>query len=328
MRKLAALFLASLVVAAPAARGQIAPVERPGPAPRAAPGRAEKPLRLGLVASPRREAELARIDPFRRHVAATLGRDVTVSTFEGEADLIGALAAGRLDYAPLTAIGFATAVRLCDCVEPLAAPRDEDRAPGWHAIVLARKGTGLERAEDLAGRRLAVAPETAVGTRRLPLLLLARAGLDGDRAPVLVETAGPEAALAALAEGRVEAAVVWSSLAGPREDGWSRGTLADFVTRGAGRAEDFTLVWSSPLLPYGPHTVRSALDEATKRQLREMLVQLDIDPQIYEAIERTHAGGFVRVGTPSYRPFVDLLTPRDAPDDRPPPPSDGSTPRG
>jgi len=143
----------------------------------------------------------------------------------------------------------------------------------------------------------------------LPLMLLERAGLAGEKAPSLVETDGPNAALRALMDGNADAALVWSSPAGDVETTPGRGTLAEFVARGEARAEDFVTVWTSPLLPLGPHTVRAALDEATKRSLREMLVQLDVDPDVYEAIERVHSGGFVRVGAPSYRPFVDLLTP-------------------
>jgi phosphonate transport system substrate-binding protein len=313
MRRFALLLFAlAVATATPAALAQLAPVGRPE-ARGTVKVREVPPFRLGIVGAERPAAMLARVDPFRRHLAGTLGRDVAVTTFPDEAALTGALVAGRIDYAPLTALGFARASRLCDCVEPLAAPREADRAPGWHAVILANRTSGLSRAEDLAGKHLAVAPKAAIGTRRLPMMLLERAGLVADKAPLLVETAGPEAALRALVEGRADAALVWSSLAGEREEGWSRGTLAEAVARGTARAEDFTLVWSSPLLPLGPHTVRAALDEPTKRRLREMLVQLDIDPDVYEAIERDHAGGFVRVGAPSYRPFVDLLTPPEPP---------------
>ncbi|NLH82953.1 MAG: phosphate/phosphite/phosphonate ABC transporter substrate-binding protein, partial [Phyllobacteriaceae bacterium] len=288
---------------------------------------AAAPFRLGIVAADRREVAAARVEPFRHELASVLGRDVTVETFDDEAALVGALVARRIDYAPLSAIGFATATRLCDCVEPLAAPRDADRAAGWHAVVLARAGSGPARPEDLAGRRLAVAPASSIGTRRIPLAMLARSAPVGAEAPRLVETAGPAEALRALLDGRAEAALVWSSLEGDADAGWSRGPLAEAVARGEARAEDVRVVWASPLLPLGPHTVQASLGEADKRRLREMLIELDADPEVYEAIERTHSGGFVRVGAPSYRPFVDLLTPPEPPAEEPPA-ADAAPPRG
>ncbi|MCE1234717.1 MAG: phosphate/phosphite/phosphonate ABC transporter substrate-binding protein [Hyphomicrobiales bacterium] len=296
-----------LAFGAPAA-AQIAPIKGAG---EGATTRATKPFRLGVLVGERREAGLRRVEPFRAHLAAALDRDVVAAPFETEAELVGALATGRIDYAPLSAIGYATAARLCDCVEPLAAPRDADRSAGWRAIVLVRADGPIRGVEDLAGRRLAVSRGVAIGTRRLPLMLLARAGLVGDRAPKPMETDGPAAALAALGEGRAEAALVWASGDGESAGAASRGTLAEAVARGAATASDVRTVWASPILPLGPHTVGVGLDERTKRRLREMLIELDADPDVYEAIERVHSGGFIRVGAPSYRPFVDLLTPKD-----------------
>lgn len=312
MRRLPSLVLAAAglaVVGIGAAEAQTAPPAGARERVRATVDLRATPFRLGIVAGDRHEAALARVEPFRDRIASVLDRDVTAETFDDEASLVRALVTGHIDYAPLSAIGYATATRLCDCVEPLAAPRDADRAAGWSAVVLARVAGGPERVDDLAGRRLAVAPVTSIGARRIPLAMLERAGLTGAKAPSLVETAGPAEAFRALVEGRADAALAWSSLGDDAGPGPSRGTLADFVARGEVRAEDFRVVWSSPLLPLGPHTVRATLGETAKRRLREMLIELDTDPMIYEAIERTHSGGFVRVGAPSYRPFVELLTP-------------------
>lgn len=327
MRRAALLVFAALVAAGPVAAGaQLVPIEKAPAARPPAETRNAPAFRVGFVAEGGRETAAARVEPFRLEVERALRRAVTAVPFANERALIEALAGGRVDYAPLSAIGYGIATRLCDCVEPLAAPRDEDRAAGWHTVILAPKRAGLARPEDLAGRRLAISRDPAIGTRRLALMLLERAGLAGDRAPTLVEVDGPAAALAAALDGRADAAVVWSSLEGEREDGWSRGTLTEAVAAGRVRADDVTLVWSSPLLPLGPHTVRATIDEPTKRRLREMLIGLDVDPDVYAAIERTHSGGFVRVGAPSYRPFVDLLTPAD--EHAEPPAEDAAPPKG
>lgn len=316
-----AAWLGVFAIATPAA-AQLSPIGAPNATPNKGVRGGERaggprPFRLGIVAAGRPDAATERVDPFRRHLATILDMPVTVAPFETEAALVGALVAGRVDYAPLSAIGFATAIRLCDCVEPLATPRDGDRAPGWFAIVIAKTGSGIGAIGDLATRRLAISRGEAIGTRRLPLMAIDRAGLSttGADGVHLVETDGPTEALRALLDGRADAAVVWSSLDGARDDGWSRGPITDLVANEGLRAGDVQLVWSSPLLPLGPHTVKSDLDETSKRRLREMLIQLDADPDVADAIEPTHSGGFVRVGTPSYRPFVDLLTP-------PPPPGE------
>lgn len=319
-RALAPTVLAALLSAAPigpAATAQMATIGPPAKAAAAADRAKVKPFRLGIVATSRPAAEVERVDPFRRELARVLDGEVSVTPFEDETALIGALVAGRIDYAPLSAMGYATAARLCGCVEPLAAPRDADRAPGWFAVVVVAAGGDVAKIGDLAGRRLAITEGDAIGTRRLPLMLLERTGLSGDDAVHLVETRGPSEALRALLDGRADAAVVWSSLDGDPQTGWSRGTIADFVARGEIAATQIKVVWTSPILPLGPHTVKADLDEARKRRLREMLIELDADPDVSEAIEPVHTGGFVRVGAPAYRPFVDLLTPPGEPEGTP-----------
>lgn len=273
-----------------------------------------KPLRLGIVAANRPEAASERVEPFRLRLADTLGVAVRTLRFADERALAEALAGGRVDYAPMSASGYATAWRLCGCIEPLAAPRAADATAGYRAIVVVRTGTTLAKPSDLAGKRLAVSAETSIAGRRLPLRLLEAEGLRGASVPVLVPVDGPKAAVRALMAGTVEAAVAWSTLEGDLAEGYGRGTLHDLVAAGEVAMTDVRVLWSSPVLPHGPHVVRADLGEGPKRRLRDMLVDLDeVDPDAYDAIEPVHSGGFVRVGQPAYAPFIDLVTPRETP---------------
>lgn len=290
--------------------------------------RTEKPLRLGLVAAVRPEIALDRIEPFRRRLADTLAGEVKAVTFADERLLIEALATGRVDYARLTATGYATAWTLCGCVEPLVAPRAADGTAGFRAAIVTRTGSPLAKLADLAGHTLAISSEPGLATRRLPLLLLTREGLTGERAPKLVEVGGPGEALRAMLAGRAEAAVVWSTLEGDPTEGWGRGTLHDLAARGEVSMPDIRVLWSSQVLPHGPQVVRSSLDEGRKRRLRDMLMDLDeVDPDAYEAIEPVHAGGFLRIGHPAYVPWLPLVAPPPQPQNAPGT-TTGSTPPG
>jgi len=301
-----------------------APAPAPGARQRNRP-RAEKALRLGLVAAYRPELAIDRLEPFRRRLADTLAASVTTATFTDERRLIDALAAGRIDYARLSATGYATAWVLCGCVEPLAAPRAGDGTAGYHAAIVTRTGSSLKTPADLAGRTLAISSGNGLATRRLPLLLLAREGLVGDRAPVLREVDGPTAALRAVLADKADAAVVWSTLEGDPTEGWGRGTLHDLAAKGELSMADVRVLWSSPTLPHGPQVVRASLDEGRKRRLRDMLLDLDeVDPDAYEAIEPVYSGGFLRIGHAAYDTWLKLVT-RDAvppPAAAPPPPAE------
>ena len=298
-----AAVLGLAVAAAPAAAAE------GGDAPRVAKAR---PLRLGFVAAARPTDAVDRVEPFRLRLADTLGVEVRAQRYADERALIEAFADGRVDYAPLSASGYAMAWRRCGCVEPLAAPRAADGSAGWRIVVVVPTSSPLEKLPALAGRRLAVADESSIGGHRLALHMLEAQGLKGAAAPRLETVAGPRAALAAVIERRVDAAVAWSTLEGDVAEGYGRGTLHDMVAAGEVSMADVRVLWASPMLPHGPHAVRSDLGEGPKRRLRDMLVDLDeVDPDAYEAIEPVHAGGFLRVGHPAYVPFVDLVTPVD-----------------
>lgn len=270
----------------------------------------QRPLHIGITAPARPEVALDRIEPFRRRLADTLAGEVMVDAFADERRLAEALANGRVDYARLSASGYATAWGLCGCVEPLAAPRASDGTAGYRAAIVTKRGGAIKTLADLGGKTLAISVEPALATRRLPLMALAHEGLSGDKGPKLLDVPGPEEAVRALLAGRAEAAVVWTTLEGDPTEGWGRGTLHDLAVRNEVRMPDIGVVWSSPVLPHGPQTVRSSLDEGRKRRLRDMLVELDeVDPEAYEAIEPVFGGGFLRIGHAAYGTWLKLVQP-------------------
>ncbi len=272
--------------------------------------KAERPFHLGIVAPARPEVALDRVEPFRRRLADTLAGEATVAAFPDERRLIDAFVSGRIDYAPLSAAGYATAWVLCGCVEPLVAPRAGDGTAGYRAVIVARTGDGLKKMTEIGGHTMAISAGAALGTRRVPLMLLAREGFTGDRAPRLVDVDGPIEALRALLAGRTDTALIWSTLEGDPTEGWGRGTLHDLVAKGELSMTDVRVLWSSPVLPHGPQVVRTNLDEGRKRRLRDMLVDLDeVDEEAYAAIEQVYPGGFLRIGHAAYGPWLKLVTP-------------------
>ncbi|WP_165498164.1 phosphate/phosphite/phosphonate ABC transporter substrate-binding protein [Siculibacillus lacustris] len=278
--------------------------------PRARP---PQPFRIGIVAPARSDAALDRLEPYRRRVGEVLGVEARVERLPDERALVAALVAGRIDQAGLSGAGYATARRSCGCVEPLVVPRAADGSAGFHAVVVVRTGSPITAPRDLDGRRLAVAGERAIVGRRLATALLTR---DAGSAvtPRLETVEGPRAALAALIAGRVEAAMVWSTLEGDVTEGYGRGTLHYAVAAGEANMADLRVIWTSPVLPHGPQVVQSRLDEARRRALGEMLIDLaDVDPAAYEAIEPVHGGGFLRIGASAYAPYLDLIEPPPAP---------------
>jgi phosphonate transport system substrate-binding protein len=71
---------------------------------------------------------------------------------------------------------------------------------------------------------------------------------------------------------------------------------------------DLQVVWTSGLLRYGPHAVRSDLDPEAKRRLTVFLVNLrSISPVVYDLLESKHSGGFAVAGPKDYAMAVAIV---------------------
>jgi phosphonate transport system substrate-binding protein len=90
--------------------------------------------------------------------------------------LIDAQATSRIEYAIYSTTAYATALELCRCIAPLAAPTDVDGASGIRSIVIARAGK-LKSVSDLPKMKVAVPAEDDLSGWLTPLSLLAHGGL-------------------------------------------------------------------------------------------------------------------------------------------------------
>lgn len=288
-------------------------------APTQAAETAEAPalLRLGVVSAVNgRVAGLPatnRLEPFRRRIAAALQKPVVLAPQPDGRALVAALVAGRLDYAILSASGFAAAERACRCLEPLAAPRAADGATGWRATVVVRGDSVLRDVAGLRGKILAAPSSDVFAGRAYAFAALAKAGTPEADIGRVDPATGPEAAARAVAERRADAALIWLPDAGATSAAATapRGPLALLVEHGGLPPEGLRPIWQSPPVPHGPHAVRAELPSAWRVRLRDLLVNLKSDdPDAYDAVEPDLSGGFVVIDKAAYAPLGEALPAR------------------
>jgi phosphonate transport system substrate-binding protein len=225
--------------------------------------------------------------------------------------LIDAQTTDRVQYAIHSATSYVTTVARCTCVEPLAVPAAFDGAKGFHAIILARADSDIRTAADAAGKSLAVTAEDSVAGRLVPLKYLARDGIDSaSHFSSVMEAADPAMAIAALQAGTVDLAVGWSSLTGDAASGYDFGVLTSLVRVGALSMDSVRIVWQSPLIPFGPHVVRSDVPDDLKAKLRTALTTMAATaPVVLDAVDRSTigGGGFVEIAAADYAVIADLI---------------------
>ena len=121
---------------------------------------------------------MALVGPIADDLGNLLERPVEFLPFPSYAAMIDAQVERRIDGGFFSAAAFALADARCGCLEPLVAPRAFDGTLAYHAIIVARAGSGIASVADLAGKSVAVGAQDSLGARRMQLAGLMAEGVD------------------------------------------------------------------------------------------------------------------------------------------------------
>ncbi|RNC91358.1 MAG: hypothetical protein ED558_15655 [Oricola sp.] len=262
-------------------------------------------FRVGVVGSGAGDGSPEHYAPFRDAVSAAIGMPVEVLLLRDAPSLIDAQTAGRIEYAVLSALGFATAQETCACLVPLAAPTAASGAFGVQSTLVVRPGEGDGRTA-LAGGPVGHGPTGSLTGDLAPMVSfrfggkpLREAGLDLSVQPSF------ETARDAFVAGDLVAFFAWDYAApdgAPRPGG---GLAATVVALGDGAAE---ITWRSGVVPFGPHAVRDDVPEEVRQALTSMLVVLDeASPAAFDAISPSLAGAFRPTAPGDYDYAIELV---------------------
>lgn len=262
-------------------------------------------FRVGMIAAA--APSTAGLAALRRSYSAALGMPVDFFIARDFAMLIDAQASSRVEYAIYSATAYATASELCQCVEPLSAPLDVDGALGLRSIVIARRDL-VSALSDLPKAGLLVPPDDSIPGWQAPLALLAEDGLPlrGDE-PFVIKAESAAAAEQKFIAGESGAIIGWERVT-DADEGLPAGGTLDRLKRAGVDPSALEIIWRSPVLRYGPHTVRKALSSEAKVILTDYLAEVHSkDPQAYDLLSGGHAGGFAPVDDLAYAPVKELV---------------------
>ncbi|TCT44978.1 phosphonate ABC transporter substrate-binding protein [Martelella mediterranea] len=222
--------------------------------------------------------------------------------------VIQGLLGGTLDYAELGASGYAK-VYLADpdAVDPILTTVQTDGSMGYHSVMVARKDSGMTALEDMKGKKLGFADPDSTSGFLVPTVTLPEA----TGAPVdefFSETGfggGHENLVLEVVKGTFDAGTTWASGVGEFEDGYTSGNLRKMVDKGILNMDDLVQLWESPLIPNGPVVVRSSMNDDTKQEFKEFMINLpETDPECFAAIQGGDFKGFSEVNVDFYKPII------------------------
>lgn len=243
-------------------------------------------LRIGMVAHPAAGDRIDGAALIEQAFAEATGLPTQIFVARDYAALIEAQTRGRIDYGIYSATAYATARLACDCLEPIAAPIDSDGATGIRAV-------RIERRAESGGTSGIVAVPGDVTT----WLATTSAGgkADSER---FVDAGTASQAEAMVLSGEATGLIGWVPYRPGATPGG--GTLSRLVDAGIAET-DLAVAWQSEPLRFGPHAVRSDLPGALRTTLIRFLSGLhDAQPDVFQHLEPTLQGGFVRVSDADY----------------------------
>lgn len=262
-------------------------------------------FRVGLVESGAGDGSPEHYAPFRDAVSAAIAMPVEVLLLRDAPSLIDAQTAGRIEYAVLSALGFAAAQEMCACLVPLAAPTGASGAIGVQSALVVRPGEGDGRAA-LAAGPVGYGPTGSLTGDLAPLVsfrlagkALGEAGLDLSVQPSF------EAARDAFVAGDLVAFFAWDYAVPDSAARPADGLAARVVGRGQDAGE---VTWRSRVVPFGPHAVRDTVPAEVRQALTSMLVALDeASPAAFDAISPSLAGAFRPTAPGDYDYAIELV---------------------
>ena len=216
--------------------------------------------------------------------------------------LINAHVAARIEYAIYSATAFATAWKMCECVEPLVLPKSSDGSDTYNSVVIASED-GPKSEEELATATLTGLSKSSFAGFRFAAFELANIGIE---LPDNIKFAdNGEDAVSQFVAGKYNALIGWSSLNGNPTEGYSHGTLKLVAELNGGTSLPYRIIWRSSAIPNRPHVIRKSLAGEAKSLLRETLIRMfESDPIAYDSIEPVFGGGFVAARQGQFLPVI------------------------
>ncbi|MEM9575043.1 MAG: PhnD/SsuA/transferrin family substrate-binding protein, partial [Pseudomonadota bacterium] len=132
-------------------------------------------FRIGIATKDGEPFKEGALEGFRVQASQALAMPVEIFQARDASSLIDAAASSRIEYAILSSLSFVTLDLTCDCALPIAAPTSADGATATRSVLIV-DAEEVVSLQDLAGKRLAMGPESSLTGSILPT---AQFSLDG-----------------------------------------------------------------------------------------------------------------------------------------------------
>jgi len=250
----------------------------------------------------------ARWDGYRAHFEEITG--LPVETFEATDynGVIQAVASGQVDMAVMGAASYANVnAQIGSLAVPFVTVRQAEGTMGYYSAIAVRSDSPYRKIADLKGKTLAYVDFNSTSGYVFPRKAMRDQGIDPEKFFARsIMAGGATQSLVAMANGRVDAAMVTVS-AGTPETGFAAGSHITAGRRGLIEPGDIRLIWTAGTIPNSPFVIRTDRPKPFIDIMRGALAMLPYEkPEVWEQMGQVAGGTFVPVNEATYAGVVAL----------------------
>ena len=221
----------------------------------------EKPLIMGLSPIANSEKLIEDTAPLHKMLGDEIGRPVEGFIATNYIGVVEALGTGTIDFALIPPFAYILANKK-NGTEALLTSIGKHDEPGYYSVLIVRTDSGIEKVEDLKGKKVAFVDPSSTSGYIFPAVILKDHGIDIEKDITSQFAGGHDKALQLLVNGDVDAI----------------GTYEDAITKFAKEFPEVTekvkVLQKSDLIPGITLVVSSKVDDATKQKIKDAFLKV------------------------------------------------------
>lgn len=243
-------------------------------------------VKLGVIPTEGAADSQARFETLAAHLEKVLGIKVQVFTASDYAGVITAMANKHIDFGYFGPKSYTEAAEKANA-EALVMEMDTSGQPGYKGIIIVRKDSGIKSMAEAKGHTFAFTDPNSTSGFLVPNVLFARdLKVKPDTYFKEVRFSGSHgASILAVKNGGVEVAAT------------NNIDLDRMAEKGSVSWDDFSVLWTSELIPGAPMTARSDLPASLKAAFAGALLSFNKDKA---GLQKLAIGGYAYADDSTY----------------------------
>lgn len=252
-------------------------------------------LDIGLIPEQNVFKQKARYKPIGDYIEKKTGIKITFTILPRYGNIIERFVTEKLDGAFFGSFTGALAIEKLG-IEPIARPVHPDGTSTYRGYIFVRKNSGIKSVADMKGKRLVFVEKATTAGYVYPMAYFREHGINN------IDTYFREYYFA----GSHDAAI-YAVLDNKAEIGCAKDSMFDRLARNDPRVKkELVILAKSPEVPSNGLCVRKTLAASVKKQLRDVLLGMDRDPEGRQVLGRFEAIKFIPTIKDDYKPVFDM----------------------